>query len=157
MSLRALLYQAGYPLAKLAVRLFKPYLRGVRVIVRSEDDVLLLRQTYGRRDLWGLPGGHIDRGEDPVTAGARELREEVGLDLRVRLIQGNPFPTLWGNGEHWICEAETQERDLAIDPGEIAEARWWPADALPGNLLSDARQSLVAAGILANAPEDGRA
>lgn len=148
MNLRAALFRAGYPLAKLATRVFRPYLRGMRVIVRSGPDVLLVRQTYGRRDLWGLPGGRMGRREDPTAAGARELREETGLQLEVRLIPGNPFPTLRGKGEHWVCAAETAERTLRPDPGEIAEAGWWPVDALPSGLLSDARQSLEAAGIL---------
>jgi ADP-ribose pyrophosphatase len=47
---------------------------------KSEPSVLLIRQYRyaASQDLWELPAGRIDAGEDPLTAAKRELAEETG-------------------------------------------------------------------------------
>jgi bis(5'-nucleosidyl)-tetraphosphatase len=41
-------------------------------------DVEFLLLDYGRH--WDFPKGHIEKGEDNLTAATRELREETGID-----------------------------------------------------------------------------
>ncbi|MBR8641557.1 NUDIX hydrolase [Streptomyces tuirus] len=49
----------------------------------AEDRMLLLRYAGGQpgAGLWGLPGGMLDHGEDPVAAACREVCEETGIVL----------------------------------------------------------------------------
>jgi 8-oxo-dGTP pyrophosphatase MutT (NUDIX family) len=47
------------------------------VVVRG-DMVVLLRN---RRDEWELPGGKLELGESPERCVAREIEEELGLDV----------------------------------------------------------------------------
>ena len=49
------------------------------VILDSRGRVLLTHHTYRRWRPWGLPGGLIERAEQPYAAVERELREELGL------------------------------------------------------------------------------
>ena len=57
----------------------------VRVVLGDRDGRLLLLRRAADDEhnpgLWEFPGGGIDAGESPRQAAARELREEVGLDV----------------------------------------------------------------------------
>ncbi|MFI6586859.1 NUDIX domain-containing protein [Embleya sp. NPDC050493] len=57
------------------------YAAASALITDAEDRVLLVKPNY--RDYWNLPGGFVDRNEPPHVACAREIREELGLDLHV--------------------------------------------------------------------------
>ena len=50
----------------------------------QKDRVVLIRQfRYPVNDyVYELPAGLVDAGEDPLTAGIREMREETGLELK---------------------------------------------------------------------------
>ena len=53
-------------------------------VVTFEGKVLLLRRAEEpRAGLWGLPGGHVQRGEDPRQALVNEVRQEAGLEVEV--------------------------------------------------------------------------
>ena len=49
-------------------------------------EVFLARRAPGYRDagLWELPGGKVEPGESPARALLREIREELGVGLRIR-------------------------------------------------------------------------
>lgn len=55
---------------------------GSGALIRDpEGRVLLVEPTY--KATWEIPGGNVERDEAPRTACARELREELGLDIAV--------------------------------------------------------------------------
>lgn len=73
---------AAHEARKVWWRLARPRVAGVRVVALDDRSrVLLVRHGYGTRH-WMTPGGGLRRGEDPLAAGARELREECGCGLR---------------------------------------------------------------------------
>ena len=60
------------------------------VIFNQKGQVLLTRRSPMIREpgKWCLPGGHLDGGEDWVTAVRREIREEIGLVVRTEKLAG---------------------------------------------------------------------
>lgn len=54
----------------------------VSVLIRSEDQVLLVQRRYDpQKGHWTLPSGFVDAGEDPKLAAERECQEETGLSI----------------------------------------------------------------------------
>ena len=123
------------------------------VLVRRGAAILLARNIAvpagGRMSALA---GFLEPGESIEDAIHREVREEVGIEVkapRYFASQSWPYP-------HSLMIAFTAEYaggELVLDPGEIAEARWFgPGDPLPE--LSP-HQSISRALIDANLPRDG--
>ncbi len=86
------------PLRILAVRIIAPHhtVGALCFLERDDGRVLLLRQYH--RDGLTLPGGLLNRGEDPARAVVREVREETGLAVEVDM----PFATLVAPGSRRV-------------------------------------------------------
>jgi 8-oxo-dGTP pyrophosphatase MutT (NUDIX family) len=110
--------------------------------VLDGDRVLLARHSYGDRGRWELPGGWVQPGEDPAEAGARELLEEVGLD--VPLVPVGALDGDWDfKHEHLsFFTAPWPGGRRPYDPVEIAEVAWFAVDALPPTLGDGTRAVL---------------
>ncbi len=55
-------------------------------LLNAEGDVFVGQRHDVGRQAWQMPQGGIDAGEDTLTAGLREMREEIGTD-RALLVQ----------------------------------------------------------------------
>ena len=51
------------------------------VIIDDANRVLLLKHVFRPGSGWGIPGGFMNKGENPEKAVRRELAEEIGLKL----------------------------------------------------------------------------
>lgn len=66
-------------------RLYMENVMQVRVtgILIEDEKVLLVKQKVANRD-WSLPGGRVENGETLEEAMIREMKEETGLDVKVK-------------------------------------------------------------------------
>jgi 8-oxo-dGTP pyrophosphatase MutT (NUDIX family) len=117
------------------VRLVTPnYTVGAVVLLRNPDGrLLLLRQPPGAG--WSLPGGLLDRHEEPADGALRELEEETGLRLSPdQLVPAHPSAVVTARVQQVDC-VFTATVDAAValdlDPVEVLEARWYAPESLP--------------------------
>jgi 8-oxo-dGTP pyrophosphatase MutT (NUDIX family) len=145
---------------------------GARLLVaNARNEILLIHEHYDDvviierpelRDLWVLPGGGIDPGEDPEAAALRELWEETGLT-------GYPLgPCIWQLDRVVMIRGERVRKSERVylvrvhdDPvvclddldgkTEVSAYRWWDLDALretsaaaTANLSALVQPSLIA-------------
>jgi ADP-ribose pyrophosphatase YjhB (NUDIX family) len=136
---KRMLVQLIYPWLKLYWFLVRPRTFGVQCVIQHGDAILLVRNTYGRRQ-WTFPGGSIARAETAEEAIRREVREEVGLRLEL-LQQLGTFEAIINYKQDHVTVFTGVSADLrvTIDPGEILEARWFPLKDLPALPTTAAR------------------
>jgi ADP-ribose pyrophosphatase YjhB (NUDIX family) len=122
------------PFQKLYWYLFRPYRPGVKTLVFYEGKLLLVRIGYLHKK-WVLPGGGIDRGEEPSDAARREVREESGVDIvNLTYIGQEEFTQEYKRVTVFYFTSEAASADLIIDGQEIVDAGWFPLDALPADI-----------------------
>lgn len=97
------------------------------LVFDAQNHVLLIRRTNESR--WLFPGGKVEQGESEDAAVVREVEEETGVRCRVESPLGRRIhPTTKREMSYWLCSAASHQISPR-NPHEIAEARWFPAQA----------------------------
>lgn len=115
----------------------------VIVLVTRGEELLLARNVNFPGPMYSTLAGFIEAGETAEETLAREVREEVGVEIRnIRYFQSQswPFPNQLMLGFF----AEHAGGDIVCDQVEIADARWFhhrelpmipPASSVAGKLI----------------------
>ena len=96
--------------------------------VTHGEDVLLLRGAPDKQiwaDQYNGVGGHVEAGEDVLTAAAREIREETGLetsDLRLRGVINTPTSVPGTGVVLFVFTANTATREAR--PSSEGDLEW---------------------------------
>lgn len=117
-----------------------PIAAACALVLDSENRLLIIRRAHepGLGKL-GLPGGVVEPHETAESAAARELHEEVGVNIAPAafrylgslnndyLFQDFVWPTL---DLFFVARLEFSA-DLKVDPAEVSEALWVPLHEVP--------------------------
>jgi 8-oxo-dGTP pyrophosphatase MutT (NUDIX family) len=134
------------PLRQAYLSLTHPrFLIGVVAYIQDEQGrTLTLYHTYRRRFPWGLPGGYLQGREEPAAGLAREVREEVGLEIEV----GQVIAAALYQDDQLDLLFPARVIGGSLRPSnEIARWRWSEPDGLD-DLLPNQLALLRRAGIL---------
>lgn len=142
-----------------------PYRRCVGIMVLNSEGLVFTgrrkakpkEEESGSGQLWQMPQGGLDKGEDPEPAARRELWEETGIrsvsllgetpgwlryDLPQHLVGVALKGKYRGQEQKWFAyRFEGDESEIAIDPppgGHEAEFETWAwrrMDELPGLIV----------------------
>jgi len=68
---------------------FNPKMEIAALFIEHENHILLLhrQESKSQGNLWGIPGGKLDKGETPLQAVLREIKEETGYDFSKQSIE----------------------------------------------------------------------
>jgi 8-oxo-dGTP diphosphatase len=101
----------------------------VAVIHDDHSRILLMDHHFRTGASWGCPGGFVKSGEDPEQALARELREELAVELvEAELALARRPP---GRRQIEIVYECRIAGEVRLDPFEARDWNWFSFDDLP--------------------------
>ncbi len=107
------------------------------------DRVLLGRQTTWPERMFSLLAGFVEAGESLERCVAREIQEEVGVEVRdIRYLGSQPWPLPRSLMLGFAAVADP-EAPLFFFDGEIAEAHWFTRDEVRAALAAGAWGSVT--------------
>jgi ADP-ribose pyrophosphatase YjhB (NUDIX family) len=113
----------------------------VGVVFDSNGGVLLAAHAFHTKHTWGLPGGWVDRNEDPAVTVRREMMEELSLAVEVGPVLLAERPYRNHIDLAFLCRAHGIPGQLNY---EVTECAWFKQDELP-EILDVHRRAIIRA------------
>ena len=128
------------------------------MLLNPARQVVVAQRRDMKSDAWQMPQGGIDKGEAPIEAAWREMREEIGTDKARLLAESRDWlqydlppdlaGQLWrgryvGQKQKWFAfafEGAESDIDIETDHPEFTQWKWVPMAALPSLIVPFKRQ-----------------
>ena len=103
----------------------------VIVAITCNDKILLAKGTHYRFNFYSLVAGYADIGESLEQTVIREVKEEVGIEIKnLRYYGSQPWPFSSSMMVGYFAEADDRQ-PIIVDPKELHDAQWFSRDNLP--------------------------
>ena len=127
---------------------------GACILPYFEDGTICMVRQFRyamQQELWELPAGKLEKGEDPFEAAKRELGEECGLTADNYISLGQFFPTLFRSATliyTWVATG-LHKTQMHLDADEFLTPDRVPLDKAYEMVMSgEIRDGKTIAGIL---------
>ncbi len=102
----------------------------VIMLVSRGSEILLARAPRFREGMYSVLAGFVEPGESLEETVVREVREEVGIEIKdIHYFGSQPWP--FPNSLMIGFTARYASGDIVIDPNEIEAADWFTKESLP--------------------------
>ena len=109
----------------------------VIMLVLFDDQCLLGRSPHFSEGSFSAIAGFMEQGENIEEAVAREVMEEVGLEIKnVKYVYSQPWP--FPSSLMIGCIAEAKDKNFKIDGNELESARWFSKAEIKSGLSGTA-------------------
>lgn len=117
------------PNEKNAVREFVEHSGGSAIFCQIDNKVLLVKQfryPYGE-ELWEIPAGKLNVGEDPDQTAIRELEEEGGIKAKKveKMLEIYPTPAYTNEIIRIYRANEVEKGQVHLDEDEFLKGEWF--------------------------------
>ncbi|CAF3819265.1 unnamed protein product [Rotaria sordida] len=102
---------------------------GGAVLHNKTNELLIIKERIGNREIWKLPGGSTDLSENIADGAIREVFEETGIHSKFESIIGfrqiHRYPGGHGRSDiYFICRLSTLTDTIDFDRNEVLDCKW---------------------------------
>jgi len=119
------------------------------LIRNAQNEILLVKRLRDpEAEHWGFPGGKVDFGETDQQATIREVKEELGIDIKLASLAHLVNYIDLENDQHWLAPVYNATIVNGIpsiqEPDALSDWKWFSENNLPALLTEATRQTVQA-------------
>lgn len=118
------------------------------MIMRGGKVLLGKRNKAPYKGYWDLPGGFLEDGEYPEIGLKREIKEELGIDIKIKRFIGVFIDKFYDQGDwynalclHYLVSIKSGE-PMPLE--EATEIKWFPLNNLPKRISFKSNRKALA-------------
>lgn len=118
-----------------------------RALIHKDGKVLLIRHPMDT--IFGFPGGRLNMDEEPKACLLREVREELGIEVKLGAIVDAGIDTYDNGTKHFFvvygAEFAEPETIMSSDIKEVQEVKWLDASEIAAqNIYPSCKRAIAA-------------
>ena len=101
----------------------------VIIAIHKDDKLLMAKHSYNTKVRYALIAGFVEMGESIEEAVKREVKEEVGIEIKnIKYMGSQPWP--FPNSLMCAYKAEYNSGEIRVDGNEIIKAKWFKKEEI---------------------------